>query len=101
MTKEDYAKYYIQGSDHYLIPTDVFIELINEMINWREDSKIQSKENEKLKRSLIDIRKYVNNHKRNLINPITHEEYEELDEENINNILQIIDKVLDLDKVRR
>ena len=41
MTKEDYNKYYIQGSDHYLIPKDVFMELFNEMINWREESKKQ------------------------------------------------------------
>ena len=39
MNKEDYSKYYIQGSDHYLIPKDVFIELFNEMSNWREESK--------------------------------------------------------------
>ena len=39
MNKEDYFKYYIQGSDHYLIPKDVFIELFNEMVNWREESK--------------------------------------------------------------
>ena len=38
MNKEDYNKYYIQGSDHYLIPKDVFIELFSEMINWREES---------------------------------------------------------------
>ena len=31
MNKEDYSKYYIQGSDHYLIPKDVFNELFNEM----------------------------------------------------------------------
>ena len=36
---EDYSKYYIQGSDHYLIPKDVFMELFNEMINWKEESK--------------------------------------------------------------
>lgn len=41
MNKEDYSKYYIQGSDHYLIPKDVFIELFNEMINWREESNKQ------------------------------------------------------------
>lgn len=41
MNKEDYFKYYIQGSDHYLIPKDVFIELFNEMINWKEESKKQ------------------------------------------------------------
>ena len=41
MTKEDYFKYYIQGSDHYLIPKDVFKELFNEMSNWREESQKQ------------------------------------------------------------
>ena len=38
---EDYFKYYIQGSDHYLIPKDIFDELYNEMSNWREESKKQ------------------------------------------------------------
>lgn len=38
MNKEDYNKYYIQGSDHYLIPKDVFDELFNEMINWKEEA---------------------------------------------------------------
>ena len=41
MNKEDYNKYYIQGSDHYLIPKDVFKELFNEMIDWKEESKKQ------------------------------------------------------------
>ena len=40
MKIEDYNKYYIQGSDHYLIPKDVFMELFNEMINWKEENKI-------------------------------------------------------------
>ena len=44
MKIEDYNEYYIQGSDHYLIPKDVFIELFNEMINWKEESK-QLKDN--------------------------------------------------------
>ena len=39
MKIEYYTKYYIQNSDHYLIPKDVFIELFNEMVNWREESK--------------------------------------------------------------
>ena len=39
MNKEDYFKYYIQGSDHYLIPKDVFKELFNEMINWKEENQ--------------------------------------------------------------
>ena len=39
MNLEDYNKYYIQGSDHYLIPKDVFKELFDEMSNWRDESK--------------------------------------------------------------
>ena len=39
MNKEDYFKYYIQGSEHYLIPKDIFDELFNEMNNWRDESK--------------------------------------------------------------
>lgn len=41
MKLEDYNKYYIQGSDHYLIPKDVFKELFNEMLNWKEESQKQ------------------------------------------------------------
>lgn len=39
MTKEDYFKYYIQGTDHYLIPKDIFDELFNEMENWKQDTQ--------------------------------------------------------------
>ena len=39
MTKEDYSKYYIQNSDHYLLPKDVFDELFNEMSNWKEENQ--------------------------------------------------------------
>ena len=41
MKIEDYNEYYIQGSDHYLIPRDIFKELFNEMVNWREENKKQ------------------------------------------------------------
>ena len=41
MNKEDYNKFYIQGSDHYLIPKDVFKELFDEMGNWKEESQKQ------------------------------------------------------------
>ena len=41
MKIEDYNEYYIQNSNHYLIPKDVFMELFNEMINWKEESKKQ------------------------------------------------------------
>ena len=40
MKIEDYNEYYIQNSNHYLIPKDVFMELFNEMINWKEENKI-------------------------------------------------------------
>ena len=36
---EDYFKYYIQGSEHYLIPKNIFEELFDEMSNWREEVK--------------------------------------------------------------
>ena len=39
MSKEDYSKYYIQGSDHYLIPKDIFDELFTEMDNWKKETK--------------------------------------------------------------
>lgn len=41
MTREDYSKYYIQGSDHYLIPKDIFDELSTEMENWKKESQKQ------------------------------------------------------------
>lgn len=80
MKMEDYSKYYVQGSDHYLIPKDVFMELFNEMVNWREENKILrenaenndkvvdkvnwenqllKKENEQLKDNWNDLKKYA------------------------------------------
>lgn len=38
MTREDYSQYYIQGSDHYLIPKDIFDELFTEMENWKKEA---------------------------------------------------------------
>ena len=49
MKIEDYNEYYIQGSDHYLIPKDVFKELFNEMSNWREEAKELKKQLEYLR----------------------------------------------------
>lgn len=51
MKIEDYNEYYIQGSDHYLIPKDVFKELFNEMINWKEEAKELKKQLEDYKYS--------------------------------------------------
>ena len=41
MTREDYSKYYIQGSDHYLIPKNIFDELFTEIGNWKKESQKQ------------------------------------------------------------
>ena len=49
MTREDYSKYYINGSDHYLIPKDIFDELFNEMENWKKESQKQKEFIEYLK----------------------------------------------------
>ena len=49
MKLEDYFKYYIQGSDHYLIPKDIFDELFNEMENWKEEVKELKKQLEYLR----------------------------------------------------
>ena len=49
MKIKDYNEYYIQGSDHYLIPKDVFKELFNEMINWKEEAKELKKQLEYLR----------------------------------------------------
>ena len=51
MNKEDYNEYYIQGSDHYLIPKDVFKELFDEMGNWKEEVKELKKQLEDYKYS--------------------------------------------------
>ena len=75
MNKEDYFKYYIQGSDHYLIPKDVFDELFNEMINWRDESK-------QLKEVIDEVREFVG----------SEEMYNCSFEEETNKLLQILDK---------
>lgn len=68
MNKEDYFKYYIQGSDHYLIPKDIFEELFNEMNNWKEEAKllkiqVSSREEvaNKYKEVIEEIREYIKN----------------------------------------
>ena len=62
MKIEDYNKYYIQGSDHYLIPKDEFKELFNEMINWKEESqKLQTTANncKRLKDNWNKLKEYI------------------------------------------
>lgn len=71
MNKEDYNEYYIQGSDHYLIPKDVFNELFNEMVNWREESKeLKRKLNEAIHKAtefeseVYELKKQLENYKK-------------------------------------
>ena len=87
MKIEDYNEYYIQGSDHYLIPKGAFMELFNEMINWKKENKILKenaenndkvvdkvnwenmllkKENKQLKDKLSKIETLIINHNRNI-----------------------------------
>ena len=56
MKIEDYNEYYIQGSDHYLIPKDVFKELFNEMENWKEESEKQKEVIDKAVKYIDDLR---------------------------------------------
>ena len=65
MNKENYSKYYIQGSDHYLIPTEIFNELLEENQKLKADygNKAQVErdllleENERLKDNWNYIKK--------------------------------------------
>lgn len=58
MKMEDYNEYYIQGSDHYLIPKDEFEELFNEMVNWKEESKKKKEVIYKAIKELSEFRRY-------------------------------------------
>ena len=81
MNEEDYFKYYIQGSDHYLIPKYVFEELFDEMSNWRDESK-------QLKEVIEEVREYVEKTPISSILEV-HCGYEE---EYTKPLLQILDK---------
>ena len=59
MKIEDYFKYYIQGSDHYLIPKDVFIELFDEMVNWKEESQRQKEVIDKATNELFILKDMI------------------------------------------
>lgn len=58
MKMEDYNEYYVQGSDHYLIPKDIFKELFNEMVNWKEESKKQKEVIDKIMNLIKQYGKY-------------------------------------------
>lgn len=63
MNLEDYNEYYIQGSDHYLIPKDVFKELFNEMVNWKEESQKQKEVIDRILNETKETRNILNNNR--------------------------------------
>ena len=83
MNKEDYFKYYIQGSDHYLIPKDIFEELFDEMSNWRDESK-------QLKEVIEEAIEYINS------KVISNGEIiDQLRKIEVKELLQILDKAME------
>ena len=60
MKIEDYNEYYIQGSDHYLIPKDEFNELFDEMVNWRKESKNQKEVIDDYKEDISNLLDIIN-----------------------------------------
>lgn len=54
MQLEDYSKYYIQGSDHYLIPKDDFVELVEENQELKEKNEKEFADFIKFKREQYD-----------------------------------------------
>ena len=56
MTREDYSKYYINGSDHYLIPKDIFDELFNEMENWKKEVHQYKEVIDKISKIIYEIK---------------------------------------------
>ena len=79
MKIEDYNEYYIQGSDHYLIPKDNFKELFNEMVNWKENAQ-------KYKEVIDKAIEYIETHKRK-------DEFLELNEWGTRDLLDILKEV--------
>ena len=80
MSKEDYFKYYIQGSDHYLIPKDIFNELFGEMEGWKEDTK-------KYKEVIDKVNKFADDYAKEWV------EYDEVleDMQRLKNILKEVE----------
>ena len=74
MKIEDYSRYYIQGSDHYLVPKDVFLELFNEMESWRQECK-------ELKEQQEEFRKWLENLVANELNLLVIHEHKPYFEE--------------------
>lgn len=89
MKIEDYNKYYIQGSDHYLIPKDEFKELFNEMLCWKDESKKQKEVINKIEEK---IKENIKNAEYDIIAlTITDREYYKYVDDMLNDLLQILE----------
>lgn len=102
MKLEDYFKYYIQDSDHYLIPQNEFIELFNEMNNWKEENQELKKQNKKYKEVIDKAIEYINKYawQEEIISDIyttngkpAINRYMQLDWDNCNELLDILKEV--------
>ena len=93
MSKEDYFKYYIQGSDHYLIPKDVFNELFDEMENWRKDT---NKYKEVINKTKMRISAIIKKYQQKIDNEIDmgsqEDHYKICRYEENSKILKVVDK---------
>ena len=92
--KEDYFKYYIQGSDHYLIPKDVFDELFNELKQLQQENQELKKENKILRENAEHNDKVVD--KVNWENQKLKKELEEANEKIL--LLQVSEPMLEYKK---
>lgn len=91
MKIEDYNKYYIQGSDHYLIPRDVFKELFDEMSNWKKESS-------ELKGVIDEARKEIYEYKKIMEDGIEQGAYYSYIgslQQRLEKLLQILDKAME------
>ena len=92
MTKEDYIQYYIQGSDHYLIPKDIFDELYDEMNNWKRDVQKYKEVIKKVKKLIIDnieetTYEYIGSNKIKALLEL------KMDDDSVNELLKILKEV--------
>lgn len=95
MKIEDYNEYYIQGSDHYLIPKDVFIELFNEMENWREESNKQKEVIDKAIKKLNDFIECCKAEKLESGSDYLHHQYWDMFERFNKQVKDILNEVLE------
>ena len=93
MKIEDYNEYYIQGSDHYLIPKDIFKELFNEMVNWKEESNKQKEVMDKANKKLNNFIECCKAEKLESGNDYIHHQYWDMFERFNKQVKDILNEV--------